>query len=159
MINLILFWLSNTQTYVPVVTLSARDNQKLSNLLSTWFERSVYWNEYKTKIENKTTTNEYRYFLESNFVGVNVLLVSVYTNQDTNTKRINAWKYYLLKGIIKNYNIIISGKIFYDQPTDSDTKRSEETRKLTTRQGEDYATGCSWDYDYFENLYRLIAVD
>ena len=34
---------------VPVVTLSAKDNQKLSKLLSKGFERSVYWNEYKIK--------------------------------------------------------------------------------------------------------------
>ena len=46
-----------------------KDNQKLSKLLSKGFERSVYWNEYETKSENKNTTKEYRYFLESNFVG------------------------------------------------------------------------------------------
>ena len=62
---------------VPVVTLSARGNQKLPKLLSKGFERLVYWNEYKTKSENKNTTNEYRYFLESNFVGVNRLFIQM----------------------------------------------------------------------------------
>ena len=42
---------------------------------------------------------------------------------------------------------------------DSDTKRYEEIRKLTTGQGEDYTTGCLLDYDYIKNHYRLIAVD
>ena len=37
------------------VSLSAKDNQKLSKLLSKGFERSVYLNEYKTKSENKKT--------------------------------------------------------------------------------------------------------
>ena len=41
--------------------------EKLSKILSKGSERSVYWNEYKTKSENKNTTNECRYFLESNF--------------------------------------------------------------------------------------------
>ena len=50
--------LSKTQ-----VTLSAKDNQKLSKLFRKGFERSVYWNEYKTNIKNKNTANEYRYFL------------------------------------------------------------------------------------------------
>ena len=36
-----------------VVTLPARDNQKLSKRLSKGFERSVYWNEYKTKSDKK----------------------------------------------------------------------------------------------------------
>ena len=55
--NNIIFTIKDTKLDVPVVTLSARDNQKLSKLLSKVFERSVYWNEYKTKSENKNTTN------------------------------------------------------------------------------------------------------
>ena len=47
--NDIIFTIKDTKSYVPVVTLSARDNQKLSKLLSKRFERLVYWNEYKTK--------------------------------------------------------------------------------------------------------------
>ena len=35
------------------------------------FERSVYLNEYKTKCQNKNMTKYYRYFLKSNFAGVN----------------------------------------------------------------------------------------
>ena len=68
----IIFTIKDTKFYVPVVTFSAKNNQKLSKLLSKGFERLVYWNEYKT-IENKNATNEYRYFLESSFVGVNRL--------------------------------------------------------------------------------------
>ena len=83
--NIILFLLSKTQNYVPVVTLLARDNQKLSNL-SKGFERSVYWNKYKTKSENKATANEYRYVLESNFLEVNRLFVLVYLNRNNDVK-------------------------------------------------------------------------
>ena len=61
---IIYFYYQLAKLDVPVVTLSARHNQKLSKLLSRGFERSVYWNEYKTKIKNKNTTNEYRYFLK-----------------------------------------------------------------------------------------------
>ena len=99
--NNIIFTIKDTRLYVPVVTLSARDNQNLSKLLSKGFERSAYWNEYNAKNENKNTTNEYRYFLESDFVGVNRLFVLVYTNEANNAKRFNARKYYLGKGIIK----------------------------------------------------------
>ena len=45
-LNLIILFLLS-QTHVPVVTLTARENQKLSKLLSKEFEKSVYWNEYK----------------------------------------------------------------------------------------------------------------
>ena len=59
----IIFTMEDTKLYVPVVTFSTRDNQKLSKLLIKEFERSVFWNEYKTKSDNKSTTNEYRFFL------------------------------------------------------------------------------------------------
>ena len=157
--NNIIFTIKNTILYVPVITLSARDNQKLSKLLSKEFERSVYWYEYETKSENKNATNEYRYFLKSNFVGVNRLFVLVYKNEANNAKRFNAQKYYLPKGIIKNYNLIINGKNLYDHPIYWDIKPYEEIRKSTTGQGEDYSTGCLLDYEYIKNHYRLIAVD
>ena len=70
-----------------LITLSSRDNQKLSKLLSKGFERSVYWNEYKTKSENKNTANEYRYFLESNITGISRFFALVYSNEDADSKR------------------------------------------------------------------------
>ena len=74
-------------------------------------------------------------------------------------KIFKAKRYYLQKGIIDNYNFIINGKNFYNQPFDSDIKRYQEIRKLATGLGEDYTAGCSLDYDYIKNHYRLIAVD
>ena len=41
-VNNVIFTIKYTKLYVAVVTLSARDNQKLSKLLSKGFERSVY---------------------------------------------------------------------------------------------------------------------
>ena len=83
------------------------------------------------KSENKNTTNEFKYFLETNFIGENRLFDLVYTNQDENSERFKAKRYYLPKGIIKNYNVIINRKSFYDQAVDSDIKQYEEIRKLT----------------------------
>ena len=37
---------------------------------------------------------------------------------------------------------------FYDQEIDSDIKRNEEIKKLTTGKSEDYVTGCLLDYEY-----------
>ena len=63
----------------------------------------MYSNEYKTKKENKNLTNENRYFLKSNFVGVYRFFVLIYLNQDDNAKRFKAGRYSLPKRIIKNY--------------------------------------------------------
>ena len=69
-LNGIIFTINGTKLYVPVVTLLAKGNQKLSKL-SQKSERSVYWNKYKAKNEKGNATNEYRYFLELDFAEVN----------------------------------------------------------------------------------------
>ena len=58
-----IFAIKNAKLYVPVITSSAKDNQKLSKLLSKGYKSSVYRNEYKTKSEIKNTKYQYRYFL------------------------------------------------------------------------------------------------
>ena len=73
----ITFTVKDIKLYVPVEFLLGRDNQKLKKPLSNGFEKSVYWNEYKTKSDNKISKKKFRYFLESNFVGVNRLFVLV----------------------------------------------------------------------------------
>ena len=59
----------------------------------------------------------------------------IYSNQDGNAKRYDAGSYYLPKGIIKNYNVIINRENFFDQRIDSEIKKYEEIRKLTAGQG------------------------
>ena len=60
--------------YVPVVTLSVRDNQKLSNFLTKDLKYQFIGMNVIQKSENKNMTNEFRYFLKRNFVGINRLL-------------------------------------------------------------------------------------
>ena len=121
--NNIIFTIKDKKLYVSIVTLSAKDNEKLSKSLSKGFEKSVYWNEYKTKSEDINTTSESRYFLESNFAGVIRLLVLIYSIQDNGSKMYIAKINYLPKCVIKKFIIIINGKSFYDQRTYSDIKR------------------------------------
>ena len=78
--------------------------------------------------------------MESNFVGVNRLFLLVYLNRDNDVKQFKTRRYYLTKDRIKNYNVIVNGKNFYDQPIDSDIKRYKEIRQLTTVKVEDYTT-------------------
>ena len=47
------FKIRNTKLYVPIVTLSTKDNVNLTKQLNEGFKRPVYWNEHKTKIESK----------------------------------------------------------------------------------------------------------
>ena len=50
-------------------------------------------------------------------------------------------------------------KNFFDQPIKDDKVTYQIIRKITTGQGDDYATGCLLDYIHFKNHYKMIAVD
>ena len=47
------FKITDAKPYVPIVTLSAEDNAKLSKLLGEEFKRSIYWNKYEV-IDNSS---------------------------------------------------------------------------------------------------------
>ena len=51
------FKITKTGLHVPVVTLNTEDDNKLNQLLDNEFKRTVYWNEYKSKIETITQAN------------------------------------------------------------------------------------------------------
>ena len=43
------FMITNTKLYVPVVTLSTKDNTNLTKQLNEGFKRTIYWNQYVSK--------------------------------------------------------------------------------------------------------------
>ena len=71
------FQITSTKLYVPVVTLSTKEN--LAKQLDEGFKRSVYWYEYKLKIETKAADNNNvtRFPLDASFQGVRRLFVLV----------------------------------------------------------------------------------
>ena len=54
---------------------------------------------------------------------------------------------------------MIDSKNFFDQPINSNSETYNNIRKISTGEGDDYATGCLLDYTYFKNFYKMIAVD
>ena len=54
---------------------------------------------------------------------------------------------------------MIDGKDFLNQQVKNDKVRYEDIRRITTSQGDDYTSSCLLDYIYFENYYKMIAVD
>ena len=68
-------------------------------------------------------------------------------------------KHFLPKEKINNYNVLIDGRNFYDQPINDLIKQYDEVRKVSTGHGNDYATASLLGYAYFKANYKLIAVD
>ena len=51
------------------------------------------------------------------------------------------------------------GKNFFNQPVIRDMRTYDNIQKIATGRGDDYTTGCLLDYDYFNNYYKMIAID
>ena len=74
------FIINDTKLYVPVITLSKEDDKEFIDQQNKAFQRSIYWNEYKTKeLTEKADANVFKYInLDPSFQGVNRLFLMVY---------------------------------------------------------------------------------
>ena len=155
------FIINDTKLYVPVVTLSKEDNKDFIEQQNKGFQRSIYWNEYKTKeLSEKADANVFKCInLDPSFQGVNRLFVMAYSREANQPTRNGQRKYYLPRIDLKKYNGRIDGRNFYDNPIESDIEKYRELKKVMIGKGEDYTTGSLLDYNYFNKHYKLVAVD
>ena len=87
---------------------------------------------------------------------MNRLFVLSFENEDD---RVSHSTYSLPKVETKDYNVVIDGREFFDQPINNMNKTNENIRKIATGKGDDYTTGCLLDYSYFKENYKMIAID
>ena len=157
------FEITDAKLHVPIVILSTKESANLTKQLNEGFKRSVYWNSYETKPAKVIEQGKNIYeLLNASFQGVKRLFVLAYFIADGGNDEAGIKsnkKYFLPRGEIKNYNVLIDGRNFYDQPINDLIKQYDEVRKVSTGQGDDYTTGCLLDYAYFKDNYKLIAVD
>ena len=153
--------INDTKMYVPVVTLSKEHNKDFIEQQNKGFQRSIYWNEYKTKeIKENADANVFKYInLDPSFQGVNRLFVTAYNRVDGQPNRDDQRKYYLLRIDLNKYNVIIDGRNFYDNPIESDIEKYRELKKVMIGKGEDYTAGSLLDFNYFKKDYKLVAAD
>ena len=167
------FMITNTKLYVPIVTLSTKDNNNLTKQLKDGFKRSIYWNQYVSKPFPETPHKETgitRFALDAAFQGVNRLFVLAFEDTSVNDPAIDAnnptpqnladnrvirtsyRKYFVPLVDITSYNVFIDGRNFYDQPINDSIRKYDEIRKIATGKGDNYATGCLSDYNYFKRI-------
>ena len=144
------FAITDTKLYVPVIALSTQDNSKLLQQLKSGFKRVSNWNKYLSKPELLAQNSNLNHLVETSFQGVNRLFVLAF---ESDTLRTSHSGYYLPNVEIKNYNVMISGENFFDQPIKNNKATYENIRKIATGQGDDYTTGCLLDYTYFKDSY------
>ena len=99
------FTLKDIKLYVPVVTLSAENDNKLLEQLKTGFKRTIKWKKYRSEMSNQTKTNNLNYLIDLAFTNVNRLFVLSFENENDRTS--------FAKVEIKDFNVLIGGKPFF----------------------------------------------
>ena len=90
------------------------DNKDFIEQQNKGFQRSIYWNEYKTKeINEDADANAFKYInLDPSFQGVNRLFVMAYNRANGQLTRNGQRNYYLPRIDLEKYNVIIDGRNF-----------------------------------------------
>ena len=111
------FQITDTKLYVPVVTLSIQDNIKLLKQFESGFKRTINWNKYLPKATNEVQNRHLDFLIDPSFQGVNRLFILLLKDDDGQESH---KQYYLPTVEMKDYNVIIDGINFFDQPIKND---------------------------------------
>ena len=97
--------------YVPVSTLSTEDDKNLLEQLKTVFKRTIKWNKYRSEMTYQTQNNDLNYLINPTFTKLNRLFVLSFENENDRT---SFSKYYVPNVQIKDFNVLIDGKSFFE---------------------------------------------
>ena len=103
------FKITDTRLFVPVVTLSAKNYDRLLDQLKTGFKRTITWNKYRSEMSNQAKNNNLNYLIDPTFTKVNRLFV---LSSENDTNRTSFKKYYAPKVEVNDFNVLIDGKSF-----------------------------------------------
>ena len=103
---------------------------------------------------NQTKTNHLNHLMVSTFTKVNRLFVLSFKNKEDRT---SFSKYYVPKVEVKDFNVLIDGKSFFDVPIKDKEEAYEKI--MSIGKNNDHTTNNLLDYEYFSKYYKLIAID
>ena len=117
------FKITDCKLYVPGVTLSAKNDNKLLEQLKAGFKRTIKWNKYRSEMSNQTKNNNLNYLIDPTFTNVNRLFVLSFENENDRTY---FSKHYVRKVKIKDFDVLIDGKPFFEIPVKNKVKVNEQ---------------------------------
>ena len=123
------FVIADTKLYFPVVTLSTQDNANLLQQLKSGFKRTINWYKYQSKVTMQAPNSFLDHLIDPSFQGRRRLFVLSFEN---NADRTVHTKYYLPTVEIKDYNVIINGQNFFQQPVKHNLRTYDNIQRITT---------------------------
>ena len=120
------FLKTDTKLYVPVVTLSTEDDINFLEQLKSGFERNIIWNKYRLEMANQSKINNLDFLIDPTSNKVKKFFVLSFESEDDRT---SFSKYYIPKVEIKDFNVLVDGKGFFDAPVKN---KEEAYGKITS---------------------------
>ena len=151
------FKITDTKLYVPVVTLSKENDIKLLEQLKSGFKRTIKWNKYRSQITDLPKNKNLNYLIDPTFTNVNRLFVLSFARTNAGNNRDSLSHYYLPNAEIKDFNVLIDRKSFFDLPIKIEEEAYEKIIEM--RNNNDYTTGNLLDFAYFKENFKLITID
>ena len=121
------FKITDTKLHVPVVTLSKENDIKLLEQLKSGFKKTIKRNKYRSKITIQPQNNNLNYLIDSTFMNVNRLFVLSFPRNNNTDSRYSFSNYYVPKVQIKDFNVLIDGKCFFDLSVKNEEEAYEKT--------------------------------
>ena len=142
--------------------MSTENDKKLLEQLKSGFKRTIKWNKYRSQMTIQPQNNNLNYLIDPTFTNVNRLFVLSFQriageNNTTKDYRDSFSHYYVPNVEIKDFNVLIDGKSFFDLPVKNEEEAYEKIIEMSNNN--DYVTGNLLDFTYFKENYRLIAAD
>ena len=110
------------------------------------FKRTIFWNKYRSEITAQAKSNNLDYLIDPTFININRLFVLSFKNGDNDPTRDSFKKYSMSLVEMKDFNVLIDNKPFFDQPV---KKKQEVYQKLIEMSRNDYyTTGNLLDFSY-----------
>ena len=114
-------------------------------------------NKYRPQMNIQPQNNNLNYLIDPAFTNVNRLFVLSFSRNNNTDSRYSFSDYYVPNVEIKDFNVLIDGKSFFDLPVKNEEEAYEKIIEMSNNN--DYTTGNLLDFAYFKENYKLIAID
>ena len=151
------FKVTDTKLYVPVVTLSKENDIKLLEKLKSGFKQTIKWNKYRSQMPIQPQNNNLNCLIDPTFTNVIRLFVLSFTRDNAGDNRDSFSHYYVPNVEIKEFNVLLDRKSFFDLPVKNEEEAYEKIMDMNNNN--DYTTGNLLDFGYFKENYELIATN
>ena len=109
--------------------------------------------------------NNFNYLIDSTFTNIIRLFVLSFSRNNLSDDKRDSFSHYYLPNVeIKDFNVLIDGKSFFDLPVKNEEETYERIIDMSNKiidmsNNNDYATGNLLNFVYFKENYKLIAID